>query len=74
MDIIYTKVTGGERRAHIEITQSDVADMLDDLDGSPDLFDAFASTRNFIDILHTLRGKFRQADKSDAHEAQTSRT
>jgi hypothetical protein len=72
MDRIYTNHRHGERRIHIEITENEIADLLDDL--VPLDHDAFAATEQFVEILVAAHEVFAQDRRNDAVEAETSRT
>jgi hypothetical protein len=72
MDRIYTNNKANERRIHIEIDESEIADLLDDL--RPIDPDAFAATHRLVAILEDSHARFREARRDDAYEAETSRT
>lgn len=55
MDRIYMNRIDGQRRVHIEITSSEVSDLLDDLQADPE---HFASTRLFLGILRAAEETF----------------
>lgn len=72
MDRIYMNHRRGERRIHIEIDEAEIADLLDDID--PPVLDAFDSTKKLIEILKAAHDAFAGDRRSDAAEAETSRT
>lgn len=74
MDQIYMDRRPDSRRIHIEIDENDVSELLDDLKDSPDLQDAFAATRRFLEILESAKEQFKQQRREDAYEAEISRT
>lgn len=74
MDQIYMDRRPGSRRIHVEIDENDVSNLLDDLKDSPDLQDAFAETRRFLEILESAKEEFRRQRREDAYEAEVSRT
>jgi len=72
VDRIYTNHQHGERRIHIEIEENEVADLLDDLD--PADTDTFDATKQLVEILKAAHSAFGNDRRSDAHEAEISRT
>ncbi|MCX4703903.1 hypothetical protein [Streptomyces sp. NBC_01373] len=72
MDRIYLNHRHGERRIHIEINEHEIADLLDDID--PPVLDAFDATKKLIEILKVAHDTFAEDRRSDAVEAETSRT
>lgn len=74
MDRIYTNHRHNERRIHIEINENELADLLDDFQDIPKDDTAFAATKRLIELLRESDAVFTEDRKSDAHEAETSRT
>lgn len=73
MEIIYTNHQGGQRGIHIQIADHEIADVLDDLDAPAvrnDLFDAFAATKDLLDLLRKANIAF-TADRREAENSQT---
>jgi hypothetical protein len=71
MDRIYTNHRHGERRIHIEIADHEIADLLDDIEPSDESFD---STKQLVQLLKAAHDAFADDRRSDADEAETSRT
>ena len=74
MDRIYTNHRHGERRIHIEIAENEIADLLDDLADIGQRPDAFAATKQLVQILKAANDRFGHDRRSDAAEAEVSRT
>lgn len=64
----FTNHIAGQRRIHIEITEDEIADLLDSLDSSADASEA---TKRLAELLRQSDGRFA---RDRQHEAQTSRT
>lgn len=74
MDRIYTNHRHDERRIHIEIDENELADLLEDFQDIADDDNAYAATKRLIELLRESDAVFTEDRKSDAHEAETSRT
>jgi hypothetical protein len=74
MDRIYTSHRHGERRIHIEIAENELADLLDDFQDIAVDDNAYDATKKLIEILRAAGAVFAEDRKSDAHEAEISRT
>lgn len=71
MDRIYMNRRHNERRIHIEIDENEIADLLDDIEPCAESFDA---TKALVRILKAAHDAFYEDRRSDAAEAETSRT
>lgn len=69
---IYMNHRPGERRIHIELSENDVADILDDFDEPP--ADAFEATKQLHRLLVAAQERFATSRQRDAAEAEASRT
>lgn len=71
MDRIYINRIPGSERIHVEISSSEVADLLDDLPAEdPEWFDA---TKKLRALLVQAHADFGQASRDNAYEAEVSR-
>ena len=70
MDRIYTNQRNGERRIHVEITESEISDLLDDIGPiSPTDNPEFAATTELRRILVRAHDMFAASRMADAYEA-----